>query len=97
MGTSMLGSVAGKSTSMRLLSKSRPDAVFARAMLLSMLLLLIMFLVYKLVTIVTTDETKLLRGKLVILSLALILGTVAGMLARPLVTTLNKPLDYIID
>ena len=87
----------GATMPMRLLSRSRPDAVFARSMLISMLLLLVMFMVYKLVTIVTTDEGKLLRGKLVILSLAILIGTGAAMVAPPLITTIYKPLEAFID
>ena len=62
-----------------------------------MILLLIMFIIYKLVTIVTTDEGKLLRGKLVILSIALLMGSVAGMLARPVITSIYKPLEAFVD
>jgi hypothetical protein len=62
-----------------------------------MLLLLIMFIVYKLVTIVTTDEGKLLRGKLVILSLAIMLGSISGLLAHPVITSIYKPLEPLID
>ena len=66
-------------------------------MLLSLILLLIMFIIYKLVTIATTDEGKLLRGKLVILSLALLLGTVTAAIARPIITTIYKPLEALVD
>jgi hypothetical protein len=93
----LMSSMQGMTMPQRLLSKSRPEAVFARAILISMILLLIMFIVYKLVTIVTTDEGKLLRGKLVILSLALILGTASAALARPILTSIYKPLEALVD
>jgi len=82
---------------MRLMSRSRPEAVFARAMVVIMMLLLFMFIIYKLVTVLTTDEAKLLRGKLVILSLAIMLGTVAARLATPILLTIYKPLEALID
>ena len=81
-------SMKGATMPTRLLSRSRPDAVFARCMILSMLLLLVMFLVYRLVTVLTTDEAKLLRGKLVILSLAIIIGTGVAMIAPAVLTTI---------
>ena len=66
-------------------------------MLVTMLLLLVMFIIYKLVTIATVDEGKLLKGKLVILSLSIMIGAIAGMIARPIITSIYKPLEAIVD
>lgn len=61
------------------------------------MLLLIMFLVYKLVTIVTTDEAKLLRGQLVILSLSILIGTILSWVGPTVLLTVYKPLEALVD
>ena len=82
---------------LKLLSRSRPDVILARIVILTMIVLIISYLIFGIVTAWTTDKGKLFQGKLVIAALAILLGTAAAWLVPVVATSIYKQLDLIID
>jgi hypothetical protein len=94
MNTSVL---AGRTAPMRLLSRSRPDGIIARIVILTLVLLLVSYFIFGLVQAFTDDRYVLLRGKMIMLGSMLLVAGFLGAIFTPILTTIRKELDMLID
>lgn len=89
--------LAGRTVPQRLMSRSRPDGVIARIVILTLVLLLISYFIFGLVQAFTDDKHKLLRGKMIMLGSMILVASVLGAIATPIITTIRRELDALID
>ncbi len=82
---------------MRLLSRSRPDGIIARIVILTLVLLLVSYFIFGLVQAFTDDRYVLLRGKMIMLGSMLLVAGFLGAIFTPILTTIRKELDMLID
>jgi hypothetical protein len=89
--------LAGKTVPQRLMSRSRPDGVIARVVILTLVLLLISYLIFGIVQAFTSDKHTLLRGKMIMLGSMILIAAFLGAIVTPIITTIRKELDALID
>ncbi len=89
--------LAGKTVPQRLMSRSRPDGVIARVVILTLVLLLISYLIFGIVQAFTSDKHTLLRGKMIMLGSMILIAAFLGAIVTPIITTIRNELDALID
>ena len=89
--------LAGKTVPQRLMSRSRPDGVIARIVILTLVLLLVSYLIFGIVQAFTEDKHKLLRGKMIMLGSMILIAAFLGAIVTPIITTIRRELDALID
>lgn len=89
--------LAGQTMPQRLLSRSRPDGILARVVLLTLVLVFISYFIFGLVQAFTDDKYTLLRGKLIMLGSLLLVAILLGLVMTPVLTTIRRELDALID
>jgi hypothetical protein len=89
--------LAGLSVPQRLMSRSRPDGILARIVIITLVLLLVSYFIFGIVQAFTDDRYVLLRGKMIMLGSMLLIATFLGAIVTPIITTVRKELDALID
>lgn len=87
---SAVSPLAGRTMPQRLLSRSRPDGILARIVIITLVLVFISYFIFGIVQSLTTDHYKLLRGKIIMLGSLLLVALLLSMVAPAVITTVYK-------
>jgi|LauGreDrversion4_2_1035121.scaffolds.fasta_scaffold2943651_1 hypothetical protein len=79
------------------MSRSRPDGILVRIVIITLFLVLVSYFIFGLVAAFTDDQYKLLRGKLIMLGSLMLVGILLGLVVTPVITTIRQELDVLID
>jgi len=89
--------LAGRTVPQRLMSRTRLDGILARIVIITLVLVLVSYFIFGLVAAFTDDQYKLLRGKIIMLGSLLLTAILIAMIAPPIVTSIYKQLELLID
>lgn len=87
----------GMTAPQRLMSRTRPVGILARIMILTLVLLVIAYMIFGIVQAATSDRAKLFQGKLIMLSVCMMVGGVLGLVITPIAASIRREIDMLID